>query len=57
MFRPRVIPILLLHGTGLVKTIQFGEFKYIGDPINAVRIFNDLEADELAFVDITATIK
>lgn len=55
MFRPRVIPVLLLKGLGLVKTIQFGIEKYIGDPINAVRIFNDLEADELVFVDITAT--
>jgi cyclase len=55
MFRPRVIPVLLLKGHGLVKTVRFKSEKYIGDPINAVRIFNDLEADELAFVDITAT--
>jgi imidazole glycerol-phosphate synthase subunit HisF len=55
MFRPRVIPILLLKGKGLVKTKQFSKPNYIGDPINAVRIFNDLEADELIFLDITAS--
>jgi cyclase len=55
VFRPRVIPTLLLKGKGLVKTIKFKNPKYIGDPINAVRIFNDLEADELIFLDITAT--
>lgn len=55
MFRPRVIPILLLKGKGLVKTNQFCKPTYIGDPINAVRIFNDLEADELFFLDITAS--
>lgn len=55
MFRPRIIPVLLLKGQGLVKTIQFGKTTYIGDPINAVRIFNDLQVDELVFVDITAT--
>lgn len=51
MFRPRVIPVLTLKGKGLVKTIRFDKAKarYIGDPINAVRIFNDLEADELVF--------
>jgi len=55
MFRPRVIPVLLLKGYGLVKTIKFDNERYIGDPINAVKIFNDLEADELVFVDINAT--
>lgn len=55
MFRPRVIPVLLLKGFGLVKTVKFKNERYIGDPINAVRIFNDLEADELVFLDITAT--
>lgn len=55
MFRPRVIPVLLLKGFGLVKTQKFSKPNYIGDPINAVRIFNDLEADELVFLDITAT--
>lgn len=55
MFRPRVIPVLLLKGKGLVKTTKYADPKYIGDPINAVRIFNDLEADELVFLDISAT--
>ncbi len=55
MFRPRVIPVLLLKGKGLVKTIQFKEERYIGDPINAVRILNDHESDELVFLDISAS--
>jgi len=55
MFRPRVIPCLLLKNTGLVKTIKFKEPRYIGDPINAVRIFNAKETDELIFLDINAT--
>ena len=55
MFRPRVIPILLLKGLGLVKSIKFKDYKYIGDPINAVKIFNDLKADELVFLDIMAS--
>lgn len=55
MFRPRVIPVLLLKNKGLVKTIKFKKPSYIGDPINAVRIFNDLEVDELVFLDIVAT--
>ncbi len=55
MFRPRVIPVLLLKGEGLVKTKRFKNERYIGDPINAVRIFNDLKADELVFLDIMAT--
>lgn len=55
MFRPRVIPVLLLRDGGLVKTERFGRQRYIGDPINAVRIFNDLRADELVFLDILAT--
>ena len=54
MFRPRVIPCLLLSENGLVKTVQFEKPNYIGDPINAVRIFNDLIADELIFLDIHA---
>lgn len=59
MFRPRIIPVLTLKGKGLVKTIKFDKKKarYIGDPINAVHIFNDLEADELIFLDITATLE
>lgn len=55
MFRPRVIPVLLLKGKGLVKTVRFKSPTYIGDPINAVKLFNDMETDELVFLDITAT--
>ncbi|HUR67019.1 MAG TPA: AglZ/HisF2 family acetamidino modification protein [Chitinophagaceae bacterium] len=55
MFRPRVIPVLLLKNKGLVKSRKFKTHHYIGDPINAVRIFNDLKADELIFLDIMAT--
>lgn len=55
MFRPRVIPVLLLDGAALVKTIRFGPGKYIGDPVNAVKLFNDLLVDELVFLDISAT--
>ena len=54
MFRPRVIPVLLLKNRGLVKSVRFKNFRYIGDPINAVKIFNDLKADELVFLDILA---
>lgn len=55
MFRPRIIPVLLLKNLALVKSVQFKNHKYIGDPINAVKIFNDLRADELAFLDIEAS--
>ena len=55
MFRPRIIPVLLLKDLAIVKSVQFKNYRYIGDPINAVRIFNDLEADELVFLDITAS--
>jgi len=55
MFRPRVIPVLLLRNLGLIKSIKFKDYRYIGDPINAVKIFNDLRADELMFLDITAS--
>ena len=55
MIKPRVIPVLLLKGQGLVKTVKFKEPKYLGDPINIVRIFNDKEVDELVLLDITAT--
>ncbi len=57
MFRPRVIPVLLLKNKGLVKTINFKKTRYIGDPINAVKIFNDLKADELMFLDIESSIR
>lgn len=55
MFRPRIIPVLLLKDLALVKSVRFRNHKYIGDPINAVRIFNDLKADELVFLDIEAS--
>lgn len=55
MLLPRIIPCLLLKNQGLVKTIQFQNERYIGDPLNAVKIFNDKEIDELIFLDITAT--
>jgi len=57
MLRPRITPCLLIHNGGLVKTKGFAEPKYVGDPINAVRIFNEKEADELMVLDIDATIK
>ncbi len=56
MLRPRIIPCLLVHQGGLVKTQRFKEPKYVGDPINAVRIFNEKEADELMVLDIDATV-
>ena len=52
---PRIIPCLLLDGTGLVKGQKFKDYKYVGDPINAVNIFNSKEVDELAFLDIRAS--
>ena len=55
MYRPRIIPVLLLKKNGLVKSVQFKNHQYIGDPINAVKIFNDFKADELVFLDILAT--
>lgn len=57
MLRSRIIPSLLLHKGGLVKTRQFGEPKYVGDPLNAVKIFNEKEVDELAFFDIDASAR
>lgn len=55
MLRPRIIPCLLICNGGLVKTVRFSEPKYVGDPINAVRIFNEKEVDELIIADIDAT--
>jgi cyclase len=55
MRRIRVIPTLLLHNGGLVKSIKFGQHRYVGDPINAVRIFNEKEVDEIAIIDISCT--
>ena len=57
MLRPRIIPCLLIRGGGLVKTLQFDQPKYVGDPINAVRIFNEKEVDELIVLDIDATVE
>ena len=56
MLRPRITPSLLLHDKGLVKTLNLKSPKYVGDPINAVRIFNEKQVDELAFFDIDATV-
>lgn len=55
MLRPRIIPCLLVHNKGLVKTVNFKDPKYVGDPINAVKIFNEKEVDELIVLDIDAT--
>jgi cyclase len=55
MLYPRIIPCLLVHNKGLVKTVKFTDPKYVGDPINAVRIFNEKEVDELTVFDIDAT--
>ena len=55
MLSTRVIPVLLLHNKGLVKTTNFKKPVYIGDPINAIKIFNDKEVDELVFYDIDAS--
>jgi cyclase len=54
MLRPRIIPCLLVKNGGLVKTVKFGDSKYVGDPINAVRIFNEKEVDEIIVLDIDA---
>ena len=56
MLRSRVIPCLLVHNKGLVKTVKFKSPKYVGDPINAVKIFNEKEVDELIVFDIDATV-
>lgn len=57
MLRPRIIPCLLLHNRVLVKTRQFNDPAYVGDPVNAVRIFNEKEVDELMLLDIDATVQ
>lgn len=56
MLRPRIIPCLLVHRGGLVKTVKFKDPKYVGDPVNAVKIFNEKETDELVVVDIDASV-
>lgn len=55
MLRPRIIPCLLVKNSGLVKTVKFDASKYVGDPINAVKIFNEKEVDELIVLDIDAS--
>src|SRR5260370_24319543 len=57
MVRPRITPCLLVKDGGLVKTINFGNPKYVGDPINAVKIFNEKEVDEIIVVDIDASVQ
>lgn len=57
MLAVRLMPCLLLRNAGLVKTIRFADPSYVGDPVNAVRIFNDKEVDELVLLDIYATIE
>jgi imidazole glycerol-phosphate synthase subunit HisF len=56
MLRSRILPCLLIHNKGLVKTVKFKDAKYVGDPINAVKIFNEKEVDELMVLDIDATV-
>ena len=55
MLRSRIIPSLLIKNGGLVKSRNFGDFKYVGDPINAVKIYNEKEVDELMVFDIDAS--
>ena len=55
MFRPRIIPVLLLNNNSLVKSVRFKNYNYIGDPMNAVKLFNEFKADELVFLDIKAS--
>ena len=57
MLQPRIIPSLLIQNNGLVKTVKFSSPKYIGDPLNAVRIFNEKKVDELFIFDIDKTSK
>jgi cyclase len=56
MLRPRITPCLLVKNGGLVKTINFGNPRYVGDPINAVKIFNEKEVDEIMVLDIDASV-
>lgn len=57
MLRPRIIPCLLVKNGGLVKTVKFANPKYVGDPINAVKIFNEKEVDELIVLNIDASVQ
>jgi cyclase len=56
MLRPRITPCLVIQNGGLVKTVNFGSPKYVGDPLNAVRIFNEKEVDEIVVLDIDASV-
>ena len=56
MLEPRIIPCLLVHNGGLVKTVKFKQAKYVGDPLNAVRIFNEKKVDEIMVIDIDASV-
>jgi len=57
MLKTRIIPVLLMRNRGLYKGINFKKHKYVGDPINTVKIFNDKEVDELIILDIESSIK
>lgn len=57
MLQPRIIPCLLVHNNGLIKSTNFKDYKYVGDPLNAVKIFNEKEVDEIIVLDIDATVK
>ena len=57
MLRPRIIPCLLVKNGGLIKTVKFTNSKYVGDPINVVKIFNEKEVDEIIVLDTDATAK
>ena len=57
MLHPRIIPNLIIHNNGLVKTVNFKSPKYVGDPLNAVKIFNEKSVDELIITDIDASVK
>ncbi len=57
MLKSRIIPVLLIRDKGLVKTVKFKDAKYVGDPINAVKIFNEKEVDELTVLDIDASVE
>ena len=57
MLKPRIIPTLLIHNKGLYKSVKFADYKYVGDPLNAVKIFNEKKADEIMVLDIDASVK
>lgn len=57
MLQSRIIPCLLIHNKGLVKTVKFKDAKYVGDPLNAVKIYNEKESDELIVLDIDASVE